>query len=74
MSSKNITGLKVGDLIIGNTGWTGSTNNSITSVINGASLIESLAIGSCYVAIKDEALVTLGGTSTSYTIIAIRQM
>lgn len=73
MSSKNITGLKVGDIIVGNTGWGGSDYDNIRSVVNGASLVDTGSIGSCYVAIKSEVLVTFGGSATDFTVVAIRQ-
>ncbi len=73
MSSKNITGLKVGDIIVGNTGSAGSAYNSINFALNGAAIVGSNNVGACFVAIKDEVLVTLGGASTGFTIVAIRQ-
>ena len=73
MSSKNITDLKVGDLIVGNAGYTGSAYHNITKVIYGAPLDDMGYYGQAFIVISDTANVILGGTSARYSIIAFRQ-
>lgn len=74
MSSKTITGLKVGDLIVGNCGNTGSEYNSISGVQNAAALMGNNSYaGASYLVIGDTAIVTLGGSSSQYSIVAFRQ-
>lgn len=73
LSTKDITDLKVGDLIVGNAGSSATAFNNIKSAVNGAPLDDTTYYGQAYIVTKDNVNVVLGGASVSYTIVAFRQ-
>lgn len=73
LASKAVTDLKVGDLIVGNAGSSASASNYIRHIVNGAPLNTNDFYCQSFMAINEEVDVILGGTSTSYTIVAFRQ-
>ena len=73
LSTKNIVDLKVGDLIVGNAGGSGSAANTIKLVVNGAPFDDMGYYCQAYIVTKDNVNVVLSGSSVSYTIVAFRQ-
>lgn len=73
MASKSITDLKVGDIIVGNAANRNSAYHNITKVVYGAPLDDANYYGQVFMVISDTANVTLGGSSTAYSIVAFRQ-
>lgn len=72
-SSVTITNLKVGDLIVGNASNRASAYNNITNAIKAASLDGAGYYAQVFMAISDTVTISLGGASTSYSIVTFRQ-